>query len=309
MSTADLEVVVGEFGLGPVINSGRLPGGGHDVIKLRTERGAYVIKRPWDRLDVELYAEVEQHLNRQGIRQARQHRRPGGELLASSGHAVQEFLPGMIVDPLDRTRTLNLMRWLADHDRALAAITPPSELAARDTVWARVVRTDYLLTELPGLFARHAPDGLDPAPVRRLLDLLADGAATLAAQPRQLVHGDLGPDNVLFDGEAVLAVIDFTPFHDTVLLGLASAVYFGQLLGTSPAADRDRQRTEIEESFAAYGTEALSADRSLPWTALVLEALRRLATPLAVVEAGGTPPAPERTRRRYAAAARLAALL
>ncbi len=301
----DLQGIAWEFDLGSVIGAAQLSGGGPEVVRLRTDRGDFVIKRPWDRLDVELYAAVEVHLNGHGIRQARQLRRPDAELLSSTGHAVQEFLPGTIGDRPDRTRTSNTMTHLAEFDRALAGVEAPAALAARDTVWARVVRTAYLLERLPVLITRRAPAWLDPAPVERLLGALEAGAPALAAEPTQLVHGDLGPDNVLYDGDDVVALIDFTPFHDTVLLGLASAVYFFQLQGASvPPA-----RAEITASFDAYTSGGGDLDPAAAWTALVREALRRLATPLAVAEDRGTPLAEGMTRLRYHAARNLAAIL
>lgn len=301
----DLDRIAKEFDLGPVIGAAQLSRGGPEVVRLRTERADFVIKRPWDRLDVELYAAVEIRLNREGIRQARQLRRPDGELLSSSGHSVQEFLPGTIGDRPDRTRTSNTMAHLARFDRALAGLEAPAALAERDTVWARVVRTDYLLERLPVLITRHAPAWLDPGPVKRLVAAFESEAPALAAEPTQLVHGDLGPDNVLYDGEDVVALIDFTPFHDSVLLGLASAVYFFQLQGASSPPPR----AEITASFDAYRCGGGDLDLDVAWTALVREALRRLATPLALAEERGTPPSEKMTRIRYTAARTLAAIL
>jgi hypothetical protein len=91
------------------------------------------------------------------------------------------------------------------------------------------------------------------------------------------------------DGDEVVAIIDFTPFHDTVLLGLASAVYFFQL------HDVERGRSEIESSWTTYGV-----DPNAGWSALCREALRRLATPLAT---GGSEQA---LGRRWKTAVRLA---
>ena len=298
-----LTAIAGEFDLGRVIGATPLAGGGAEVLRLSTDRGEYVIKRPWDPLDVELASAVEARLNQQGIRQARQHRTRGGGLIGSTGHAVQELLPGAIVDRPTTAQTTNLIIHLAAYDRALSVIEPPPALAARDTIWSRVVRTDYLLEHLPSLITRYAPDWLDPASIGPLLAALEAGADALAAEPIQLVHGDLGPDNVLYEGDEVVALIDFTPFHETVLLGLASAIYFFQLHGASPTA------TQLSNSIDLYGSASGDLDTGVAWTALVRESLRRLATTLAVAEERGTPPADRMARRRYEAAVRLAATL
>jgi Ser/Thr protein kinase RdoA (MazF antagonist) len=43
---------------------------------------------------------------------------------------------------------------------------------------------------------------------------------------RRLVHGDIGPDNVLMDGDRVVAIIVFTAHHEPFLFALSSALYW-----------------------------------------------------------------------------------
>ncbi len=285
MIDSSLLAVAREFSLGAVADSSPLAGGGADVVALRTSLGAFVVKRPWNVSDVELYAVVERRLNAGGIRQARQLAAPGGSHVSTSGHAVQELLPGRIAVPPTPAQTGNFLCHLRTFDEALASVAVPPWLAERDTIWTRVTRIDYLLGTLPSLL--ESPRQLAP-----VFAMLESASGSLEAQPKQLVHGDLGPDNVLVEGDEVVAIIDFTPFHDTVLLGLASAVYFFQLLDATP--DRDA----IEESWATYGV-----DPALGWPALCRESLRRLATPLAT---GGSQAS---LAHRYRAALQLAGLL
>ncbi|GAB3744064.1 phosphotransferase [Microlunatus parietis] len=273
---------------------------GHpDVLRLTCATGDFVIKKPWDPLDVELYSRVEVRLNDLGIRQARQLRTSAGALLASTGHAVQEFLSGeVLADHPGPALTRRFLTHLAEYDSALAGLAVPAELAARDSVWTRVVRPGYLIAELPGLLARQPQLGLDRAPIDRLLGVLSDGPDRLTSTAgRQLVHGDLGPDNVLAD-RAGLVIIDFTPYHDSVLLGLGSAVYFFQLHGQDPT------RADLEASFASYG-----ADPAAGWATLAREALRRLATPFAAAAERGTGLDETAARRRHRAVATLATLI
>lgn len=293
-----LDAVAREFDLGRLYESSPLPG--HpDVLRLSCAAGDFVIKKPWDPLDVELYSRVEVRLNEAGIRQARQLRTTSGELVASTGHAVQEFLPGSMPVRPEPALTRRFLTHLAEYDRALAGLDVPAALGTRDTVWSRVVRPDYLLAELPGLLARHPDLGLEVAPIERLSGLLRDRAELLApGQQRQLVHGDLGPDNVLLDDAGAMVIIDFTPFHDSTLLGLGSTVYFFALHG------RDPDRAELEASFAAYG-----ADPDAGWATLVREALRRLATPFAVAEERGSTLDEPIALRRHRVAVSLATVI
>jgi Ser/Thr protein kinase RdoA (MazF antagonist) len=47
------------------------------------------------------------------------------------------------------------------------------------------------------------------------------------------VHGDIGPDNVLLDGEQVVAIIDFTPHLLPVLSAASTALYWYHVYGQS----------------------------------------------------------------------------
>ena len=149
----------------------------------------------------------------------------------------------------------------------------------------RVTDPDFLAGELPGLLSRYRLPGGDAA---ALGQYLGQSRSALAGLPRQLVHGDIGPDNVLMDGDEVIAIIDFTPLCEPVLFAVATAVYWYLVHG----------RRQLDPG----GIRAcLDAAAPRPWTAaereiwpamLAREALRRLATPLAVAaEAGSRPPA------------------
>jgi Ser/Thr protein kinase RdoA (MazF antagonist) len=106
----------------------------------------------------------------------------------------------------------------------------------------------------------------------------------IAELPRQIVHGDIGPDNVLMDGDAVVAIVDFTPHHEPVLFAVATTVYWYHVYGRC-----DPDLDAIRVSLAGYRPWT-DAERAAWPAMLLLEALRRLATPAAVAAQGGTPP-------------------
>jgi hypothetical protein len=179
-----------------------------------------------------------------------------------------------------------------------AGIRQAAGLAMPETVWTRVASASYLVDELPALLRRHGPAEANPAEagpaeadpaeadpaVAAALGHLERALPQIAELPRQIVHGDIGPDNVLMDGDAVVAIVDFTPHHEPVLFAVATAVYWYHVYGRD-----DLDLDAIRASLAGY--RPWTAAERMAWPAMLIrEALRRLATPAAVAGEGGTPP-------------------
>lgn len=291
----DVARVAEEFGLGAVLDAAPLPGGHRDVTRLTTGRGTFVVKPGYQTADLELYERVASALNQAGIRQARPLRTTAGALVSASGHAVQEFLPGRICLPPSAAQTTAVMRHLAGYHAALTKIPVSAVATPAETVWTRVAGARYLVRELPGLLRRHAPPGrAGDRPVTALLGHLERGLPRLCDLPRQLVHGDIGPDNVLMDGDTVVAIIDFTPLRQPVLFAVAGAVYWYHIHGQAEP-DLDA----IRASLAAH--RPWTAPERAAWPAMLArEALRRFATPFAIAAQQPRPP-PAWPQARYQA--------
>ncbi len=104
------------------------------------------------------------------------------------------------------------------------------------------------------------------------------------------MHGDIGPDNVLMDGDQVRTIVDFTPHHQPFLFALATAVYWYHVHGY------DRlDLSAVRASLAATASQRPWTDLEVAlWPVMLArEALRRLATPLAIAveQPGGRPAA------------------
>jgi Ser/Thr protein kinase RdoA (MazF antagonist) len=234
---------------------------------------------------------------------------------------VQEFLPGTALPAWpSRAQADAVLGHLAAYDQALAGVDVPAELRTRDHLWTRVVSPGWLAAHLPGLVER-GPGWLAPGPVAKALETLAGWATAFEALPRQVVHGDHGPDNVLYDGSGeagrerqhgrAVVVLDFSPHHEPVLFGVACALYWFHVHPSASAPDASGDRdavvtdlmSRLRSGLAAYAADRpwSAAERALVGPMLVREALRRLATVLAVAEEFGTPLAVESVRSRYAA--------
>jgi homoserine kinase type II len=252
-----------------------------------------VVKPSYPSDDLELLAQVAAALGQAGLRQAQLLRTKAGSLRSSTGHFLQEYLPGRICPQPTAEQAAAVMRYLADYQAALAGLQLPPSWHAADTIWTRVASADYLVLVLPDLLQRFGYADRTAAAVAEL----HAAVSAMSALPRQLVHSDIGPDNVLMHGTEVAAVIDFTPLYEPALFAVATAVYWYQIYGSAEL-----------DCAAIWSSLRLAAARR-PWTAaetelwpamLAREALRRLATPLALADqAGGAPPA--MTVQRHAA--------
>jgi Ser/Thr protein kinase RdoA (MazF antagonist) len=288
----DYQRVAAAFGLGPLLEVTPLAGGRAGVVRLTAAAGEFVTKPAGSLSRAELYERAARVLNQAGVRQARPRRTTAGSLIGETGHSVQEFLPGRICLHPTPAQTAAVMRQAGAYHAVLAGLPVPAALAAENTVFTRVASPGYLIETLPGLLRRPGPadDAGLPADtdhlVARALGLVGTFRPQMRQLPRQLVHGDIGPDNVLMDGDQVVAVIDFTPFAEPVLFAVATALYWYHVHGQATL-----DRRALRASFAAAGPQRgwTRAEVTLWPVMLLREALRRLATPLALAGESGTP--------------------
>jgi Ser/Thr protein kinase RdoA (MazF antagonist) len=289
-AAADAELACYDIGL--VRSADRVRAGHPAVRKVTTSAGTYLLKPAWRTADVALLAELSA-LSQHGIRQPAVIRTAAGELVSPNGFFLQEFLPGEpVLEPTGR-QVRSVMRAVAGLHVALST-WPAGYEPDRDSLFVRVTDPAFLIAELPGLIRYY---GLAGGPAGTAIPWLAERQADLSRLPRQLVHGDIGPDNVLLDGEHVVAIIDFTPHVLPVLSAASTALYWYHVYGQpviSAAVLAASRAAMAEVRPWAAGEEGL-------WPAgLVWESLRRLATTLEVARRRGTDPGPAARARMIA---------
>jgi Ser/Thr protein kinase RdoA (MazF antagonist) len=278
-------LALAEFDAGPVLATEPLTGSSPGVCKVVTNAGAFVLK-PADRVaDVELQATVARQLNAVGVRQPRVLPTSSGSLVTTSDYILLEFFSGSVQTDPTPAQVRATMRHVATYHLALAQIAAGQRPDA-SSLWMRVADPDFLVTALPELLARH---GLTCTETAAAIDYLDRARAAMAALPRQLAHGDIGPDNVLMNGDEVVSLIDFSPHCASVLFAVSTALYWYHVAGRS-----DVRVADLHASLSAVAEERpWTEDELALWPAgLVLEALRRLATPLEQARVAGSRPAP-----------------
>lgn len=270
--------------------------------RVSTTVGTYLLKPDWRRADVALLAELPA-LAQHGVCQPAIIRTATGELVGSDGYFLQEFLAGQPELEPSHAQVLAVMRAVGKLHLALGRLRlSPGYEPDHDSVFVQVTDLGYLLRELPGLLRHYElPNPL----AETAIGYLAEHQGALGAQPRQLAHGDIGPDNVLLDGEKVVAIIDFTPHVLPALFAAATALYWYHVHGHQLVLAAD-----LTASWAAIA-------QARPWTpaedelwlaGLTWESLRRIATTLELARRGRTDPGPA-TPARMAAVEAIAALI
>ncbi len=290
---SDVALLLRDYDVGTLIDAAPLPGGTAAVLRVRTDRGVFVLKPADHPADIEFQARAAAYLNDRGMRQARVITTSSGGVVSAEGIFLQEFLPGAIVLRPTSRQTLATMRYVGAYHRELADL-PGTFTPDAESLWQRVANPDYLVGELPGLLTRYELASQAGSAAVGAFEILHQARTRLVGLPRQVVHGDIGPDNVLMQENEVVSIVDFTPYYESALFAACTALYWYHVHGRM-SVDVGRLRASVE----AVGCErAWTAEElGLVPAGLVREALRRLATPLALAAESARPPGPSLAAR------------
>lgn len=249
----DARLALAEYDVGELISVEPLATGSRAAREVTTTRGRYLLKPAYRAQDVDLQAQLAPALTARGIRQPLVAATSAGALVTHNGFVLLEFLPGAVALEPTSDQVGAAMRHIGAFHAEVARLAPVYRPDPA-SVWSRSADPGFLLAELPGLLAR---EGLGDASTDAALDLLRGSATGLATLPKQLVHGDIGPDNVLMDGIEVIALIDFTPYWEPVLFAASSALYWYHVYGCDTVpADTGSADTAQADNIAADSVPA-----------------------------------------------------
>jgi aminoglycoside phosphotransferase (APT) family kinase protein len=274
-------VIAEEFNLGECLHHEPIGKSGRGILALTTDAGRFVLKPENDQAYAALYSEVEQALNADGVRQARVYRKPDGSLISTSGYVVLEWVDGVGCDCLTSPRLASAMGYMAAYNSSLARLSIPAAVTDPDNPWNRAASFRYVLDELPDRIDDiHLGPNAKAALVRSIV-FLRERRASLDV-PVQLIHNDIGPGNILFSGDNVVTIVDFSPNAGPELVSLCHFFYWQFLWGK----DVESAAGDIRESLDIYcqkkpGFSIAGGDLH---TMLVFAATYRLLAPLLAME-------------------------
>ncbi len=218
-----------EFDLGRFVDWESIGSARRGNGSLTTDRGSYILKRRENQESVQLYAEVEVLLNSSGVRQARIFRKPSGGLITKEGYAVYERLEGSTSTTLSTAQLESTIAYMVKYNAALAEMPIPAHVVALDDPWKRAISPEYLIEDRPSQMDALRLSSCPRQVAERCLGFLSSEIQVYRDLPLQLVHSDIGPGNILFDGDEVVAIIDFSPHAAPELYSLC-AFFYWQLL-------------------------------------------------------------------------------
>jgi Ser/Thr protein kinase RdoA (MazF antagonist) len=248
LTPEQLEIISREFDLGLLLGYEPLSGGSSDAFKLRTNRGAFFIRSEVSEQELSLYSQVEEKLNRIRVHQAHLYRTGSGSFLSSTGYAAFDFLAGTASDQPTPPQFSSFLQYFARYNLALRDMAVPSFVKAWLNPWDKADSLDYLLRHLPAQLGRLKLTPLVETTTATVLNFLAGVEPELNQVPKQLVHGDVGPGNILYEAGRAVAIIDFTPYYESHLYSLCVSLYWHYVYFNHGRPDFDR----IGQALATY---------------------------------------------------------
>ncbi|MGE5560779.1 MAG: phosphotransferase enzyme family protein [Chloroflexota bacterium] len=260
----------------------------------------YVLKQVGRPDFASVYDKVQRALNEQELVQARVIPTRDGQVMRPDGYWLLEYIAGEAPVTYDDAQFVQVLSYLRRYNQALRAVPfVPAELS-RVNIWDLVKSTDFLRQSAATIAERSDVAGWQRSLLNTATGVLADNSALLERAPKQLIHADVGPGNVIFAAGRVRAIIDFTPDFEHELYSLAHFLYWTCLFGA-----QQPPQGRFEAALDTYSGRPPSAgDQQLMFVYLVKACLLRIMGPaLSLIETNTFSVA--RIERRLAALASL----
>lgn len=215
------------YDIGSVISVEPTSRGSGSSYVVKTPSACYILKTA-ERADfTSIYAHAWPLLNENHLRAPRIIRTNSGALMAENRWVLYEFLPGDTLDALNAKQRASALRSMRSLLHALRGF-PLSHPIERVNHWDLAKSYGFIAHKFLPRYGEPLPESLHAA-INPAISHLRHFEPRYNALNKQLIHADLGPDNFLFSGDEVSAVIDFTPEYAPELYSLCHFVYWNDL--------------------------------------------------------------------------------
>ena len=193
-------------------------------------------------------------------------------LLSKSHMTVYTFIEGVSFKRIPDSSLPPVIEYIKSYLKQLAILPPGAIFLEKSSPWDRAKSLSYLTQELPYMVAEKGFPNEIKETVQWASKRLLAYVPSLSDLRKQLIHSDLGPDNILFNETSVQAIVDFTPDINSPWFAYCQFIYWNELWFT-----REISTERLNLNYKTFKTEEHSVSEELFYAFLLYTALYRLA--------------------------------
>jgi len=221
------KIILLNYNITPIHITKTQSGSGNTAI-VKSEDATYLVK--WnERADFVAIINRTQHfLNSVGIKQNKIIKTVNQELKTDDGIVLYEYCEGVQYKELNFSQIEHTIKYLKTYNDNLKKIVFKEDDIQVINYWDLAKSIDFMTNQFPKKLSLFELSYYQQELLLKAIEIIQINKETLS-KDRQLIHGDLGQDNILFKGDEVICFIDFTPEYNHELYSLCQFLYWNVL--------------------------------------------------------------------------------
>lgn len=269
-------ILENNYRLGSIKSIMKTEKGSGDTYLVKTVNQKYIAKVNVRQDFINIYNDVQKLLRQIGFVVSGIMPTADGDICTKCGLVLYEFLDGQSYSNLTYIQMKNALDYLRDYNKALVGVSSTPENILMLNHWDQARSLAFIVEEFPAILSTVQLSDDGNAVIQKAVNILSVNRSFLHHQTEQLIHADLGPDNIMFTDNDVLSIIDFTPEYNHHLYSIAQFVYWNIFWHGSKIT-----HMELNEVLSIYlARSASSFEIKLFSILLVRSAIFRIAGPL-----------------------------
>ncbi|EFM10659.1 hypothetical protein PaecuDRAFT_2571 [Paenibacillus curdlanolyticus YK9] len=233
-----------EYGINDVLALRDLSKSG-PCYQIVTAERSYVLKQV-DRLDfLNAYQKAQTVLKNHGLIQGSIIPTKTNKLMTKSGYTLIEFVPGEAIETYTDEQFCSIIKHLYTYYQILREVPFAATEIEEVNNWDKLKSVAFMCRKVEEFLQTFELDERVRWLLKRAQLVLSEHVDYFNRAPKQLIHADLGPGNIVFCDHTIKTIIDFTPEYDNELYALAQFLYWTCLWDFSESASLARIRSTL----------------------------------------------------------------
>lgn len=243
-------IISSYYNISNVINVCVPKQGSNDTYIIETDNNKYILKKNQREDFLKIQNLINKKLSCQEVNINKIIPTINNKLITIEKFALFEYLDGNVYNLLNDEQIEKAIEYIALFNRSLKIIEIDDIELLNLNVWDKARSIEYItstfinensLVDLPSEYVKR---------LQEIVLFLKNNSSQLSLIDKQLIHSDLGPDNILFDEEGrVIGIIDFTPEIESEFYSFSQFLYWNYLWNSSEIKYDDLEKFFIKYSF------------------------------------------------------------